>query len=184
MDPELFKQRLTEVAEWQTPKLSITDIKDAQQRRRPRGRPTDEQLFQEQNLREFIEHFGDSNPTMPPELLKLKTQAETCAACGRHCESGRHLEKKIYEANRTRHWREKCVTCNRFQNPYTGEFDLDPSIASTKWNSYLRETKNARKTQGNPPKAKTNSMIQTGAVVIAEDHREIIRIYPDRDPAL
>lgn len=177
MDKKLFEQRLTEVSEWQIPKLTETDIKEARQRQRGRGRVSNEELYQQAQEDLFIEEFDGINPTHPPQIVKLKNLGCVCDDCGRHCENGRHLEKKIYEANKKRHWREKCLTCDRFKNPYTGEFDLAPSVASTKWNAYLRETKNAYASKGNLQKAKIAD--QRRAVVISENHSEIIRFYPD-----
>lgn len=167
MDKKLYEQLLSEVAEWTVPKLSATDIREA--KKRGRGRPTNESIYEEQNLLKFLEQHGGVNPTYPPELKKLKCQGHNCQDCGEYCPNGRHTEKKMYEANRTRHWREKCVTCNKFKNPLTGEFDLDPSIASHKWNQFLRDTKGAYKTKRNTALAETTA---------------IIRKYPDTEEPL
>lgn len=128
MDPKLFEQLLSTVSEWSRPK-----IEDSEPKRRA-GRPRESEPESEP---ESI----DENPTLPPEIAKIKTQACVCEDCGQYCEQGRHKEKKIYMGNGRRHWREKCMTCKHFQNPYTGRFDLPIRTAAQTWNSFLRDVK-------------------------------------------
>lgn len=161
MDKELFKQKLSQVAEWQIPKLTDTDIREARKRATGRGRPTNEALYEQQHLEQFLEQYGGVNPTAPAELVKVKCQPVDCEHCGKFCENGRQTEIKQYESNKKRHWREKCVTCNQFKNPWTGAFDLDPATACHKWNAFLRDTKGAYKTARNKALKETDVIIRS-----------------------
>ena len=73
MDDKKFKELLSQVADWQIPKLSQTEIKEARQRNR--GRRSNEELYQEEHEETFLELFEGHNPTMAPELLKVKNQS-------------------------------------------------------------------------------------------------------------
>lgn len=161
MDNELFKQKLSEVAEWQIPKLKEWEIKEAKKSARGKYKRTEEELYQIEHEQAFLEIYGGVNPTAPAELIKLKCQGHDCESCGRYCENGQHTEKKLYEANNKKHWREKCVTCNKFKNPISGKFDLDPSVAAHKWNAFLRDTKGAYKTARNKALEETSVLIRS-----------------------
>ncbi len=152
MDDKLFKQLLSQVADWQIPKLTETDLKLSKQSKRGRGRPTNEEQYQQAHEEIFLDLYNGINPTHPPQLLKLKNCSQICRDCGKECPNGHHKEKKLYEANKKRHWREKCVTCGLFQNPYTGKFDLPPGKSSVIWNSYVRDTKGVYNSKGNRAK--------------------------------
>lgn len=173
MDDKLFKQKLTEVAEWQLPKLSVTDIKEAKQRHRGRGRPSNEDLYQEAHEEIFIELFNGINPTVPPELLKLKNSAVDCEDCGKLCENGRLKEIKRYVSNNKVNWREHCMTCQRWQDPYTGNFTLANSNVSVVWNSYLRDVKRRYSTD---QEDQENQELVEDPIVI--------RSYPDTEEPL
>lgn len=149
MDDELFKQKLSEVAEWIIPKLSKTDANEV--KKRARGRKSAEERYQEEHEEIFTELFQGVNPTHPPELVKVKCQATICPDCGCECSQGRHKEIKFYEtgAKKVRNWRERCITCNKNKNPFTGKFDLTPSEAPHVWTVFLREVKGIYKTAGN-----------------------------------
>jgi hypothetical protein len=92
MDNKLFKQRLTEVAEWRIPKIKPT----ASERRARAGRPSKEEQYLELHEEAFIEMFAGENPTQALELVKVKRCAEDCEDCGRHCEQGRDLENRKF----------------------------------------------------------------------------------------
>ncbi len=141
MDDKLFKKLLSQVADWHIPKLTETDLKLSKQSKRGKGRPSNEELYQQSHEEIFLDLYNGVNPTHPPQILKLKNQSCECKDCGKNCENGRHKEKKLYEANKKRHWRERCITCGMFQNPYTGVFDLPPGKSSVVWNYYLRDVK-------------------------------------------
>ena len=134
MDNKLFKQRLTEVAEWRIPKIKPT----ASERRAGAGRPSKEEQYLEIHEEAFIEMFAGENPTQALELVKVKRCAEDCEDCGRHCEQGRDLENRKFFTYEP-HWRKRCLTCGMNQNPYTKKFDLNNTDASGVWNLFLRK---------------------------------------------
>ena len=138
MDQELFKQRLSEVAEWIQPKITKSDLKEARQRSRGRGRKTAEEQYQEEHEEVFTQMFDGVNPTVPVELKAVKPALSHCEHCDQMVQGGPHIEKKLYLTRPKPHWRETCKTCNRGRNPYTNEFDVTPSVCGHKWNSYLR----------------------------------------------
>jgi hypothetical protein len=145
MNNKEFKKRLTEIAEWEIPKLNATDLKPI----RKKGRPSEEELYQNEHEQVFMDIYNGVNPTHNPKLGKVKIQPCTCDDCGDHCPNGRHKEKKVYEAGGHRHWREKCTTCGMSQNPYTKKFDLTVAQASSAWANYMRDTKGIYKTAKN-----------------------------------
>lgn len=135
MDNNIFKQRLTEVAEWRTPKIKLTPA----EKKKKSGRPSKEEQYQELHEEAFADLFQGQNPTQAPELVKVKRCAELCEDCGKHCENGRHTEKAKYNSSRP-HWRKRCVTCGMNQNPFSGEWDLTNKNASAVWAVWLRKT--------------------------------------------
>jgi len=166
MNDEEFKHKLSEVAEWRMPKISSTDVKIAKQKARGKGRPTKEQLYQEEHEQVFIDLFEGINPTYTPLVTKVKHCAVDCE-CGRVCEQGCEQDAKGYTSQGKRYWRWRCKTCGMTKNPYTGAWDLDGQKASIVWNSFLRETLGVYQSKGNM--AKENI---------------IIRIYPDTQQPL
>lgn len=151
MDKELFKQKLSEVAEWSLPKLSVSDIKEAGQRSRGRGRPTKESLYQDAHEVEFLDLFEGHNPTMAPELVKVKPQPANCQDCGQECtEAPRREIKKYAQPHHKTHWRERCLACKRYRHPETGLFDVPAGPACQiflNWakRQYSLEKKQAKK---------------------------------------
>ena len=150
MKDDEFKQKLSEVAEWEIPKLSQTEIKEARQR--ARGRRSNEELYQEEHEQVFLELFEGVNPTYPPNLTKIK-HAPTICECGRVCSDGCEKEAKLYQKGKEKYWRWKCKSCGMTQDPYTGEYKLDSIKASVVWNSFLRDTKGAYASKGNKVKS-------------------------------
>lgn len=155
MNDEEFRQKLSEVAEWEIPKLSSNEIKLSQQRKR--GRKSNEEQYQDAHEEIFLDIHNGINPSVPPELLKVKHKHTTCGDCGRTCENGCHKEKKLYETGQAkkRNWRERCVTCGLHKNPFTGKFDMTPSESPHVWTSFLRDSKGIYKTQGNAAREDT-----------------------------
>ena len=164
MNDQEFKRRLSEVAEWRIPDTPRETSLNA---KRKRGRKSKEELYQDEHEEIFLELFDGSNPTYPPMLTRVKYQTTICNDCGRSCSQACQKEKKLYETAGKRHWRERCLTCERARNPYTGQFDLTFSEASTVWNSFLRDSKGAYDSKGNRAK-------ESG----------IIRIYPETEQPL
>ena len=180
MDNEEFRRKLSEVANWTIPKLSPTDIKESQQKKRGRGRPSYEEQYQDAHEEIFLEIHNGINPTHPPELKGLKCQPTTCEDCGAHCPNGRHKETKLYETGRTtkkRNWRERCVTCQKHKNPFTGQFDLTPSEAPHVWTAFLANRKGVYQTEGN--KARELLAIKASNPTAIEDDKGIISFYTD-----
>lgn len=136
MKDEEFKQRLSEVADWEIPDVTCGGNT---KKGRGAGRPSKEQQYQEQHEEAFLEMFGGKNPTVCPFVTKIKVAGCVCDDCGKFCEQGRHKERTKYTSNRP-HWRERCITCGMNQNPNTGEFDLNNKEASAHWANWLRKT--------------------------------------------
>jgi len=170
MKQEDFKQKLSEVAEWKIPETPRETSLNAKKKR---GRKSNEDEYMELREEMFYEEFGGVNPTYPPMLTKLKRSATICDDCGDHCPNGREKEAKLHQKNGKRVWRQKCLTCNKFQNPFTGEFNLTGTAASIKFNDFMRETKGVYKTQGNERRKEviTNSAEKT---VIENDQEKIV----------
>jgi hypothetical protein len=125
MDEELFKQKLSEVAEWQIPDIKL-DSNDKRKLQNKRGRPTNEEQYQEEHEQEFINLFEGKNPTAAPELVGLKKEKTLCADCGNLCNSTQRREIKYYKNQRHHidHVRIKCIECNMYRHPETGVFNL------------------------------------------------------------
>lgn len=174
MKDEEFKRKLSEVAEWIIP---ASDNATTITAKKKRGRKSREELYQENNEQAFLEANGGINPTIAPFITKLKCQSTTCEDCGADCPNGREKEKKIYEANKKRHWREKCLTCKMFKDPYTGKFDLPIKEAALRWNNFLRESKELqkRKTQ-----ARKTVVVAPTPKTIIESDTEIITFYHEK----
>lgn len=147
MDDKRFRQLLSEVAEWRIPK-TITGTATGEPKRK-RGRPTAEEAYQIEHEQVFNEIYDGSNPTFPPQIVKLKNTSCVCDDCGKVCENGRHTELKQYETGGKKNWRERCLTCEMSRNPFTGKFDMDHATAGRAWIDFLRETKGIYNTQRN-----------------------------------
>jgi len=128
---EQLHLKLSEVAEFRMPKLSPSEIKISKQKARGKGRPTKEYLYQEEHEQVFLDLFEGINPTHTPELVKVKIQAIDCEDCGAHCPNGRRTEIKFYKAvpNHVAHRRDRCLTCNKYKDPNTGEYTLSQGPA-------------------------------------------------------
>lgn len=136
MTDDEFKQKLSEVAEW---KIPDTPRETSLNQKKKRGRKSEEEKFQEAHEIIFRDIHGDVNPTYAPMITKIKCQPVDCEDCGKHCPNGRKTEYKHYDTNRS-HWRRRCVTCEKNQNPFTGEYDLSSQKSSSVWADWLRKT--------------------------------------------
>lgn len=145
MDNELFKQKLSQVADWKIPDTQRETTVNAKKKR---GRKNAEELYQEAREEMFHEEFGGVNPTYPPMLLKVKTQSTLCSDCGCQCNQGRKKDLRIYKNKGRRYWKEHCLTCDKHKDPYTGQYTLTGTEASIKWNSFCKEVKGAYKSKG------------------------------------
>jgi hypothetical protein len=151
MDDEVFKQKLSEVAEWSVPKLKEWQVEQAKQKARGKGRPTSEDQYQEEHNKIFLEIFNGVNPTYAPEITKIKIQAVTCGDCGQICEQGRRTEIKFCGPGRNEmpYRKERCVECNLYRDPVTGEFSLSVAKATYVFAQHAKllwlESKSAKK---------------------------------------
>ena len=143
MTNDEIKQKLSEIVEWEIPKIEKTEIKS------DRRKLTKEDEYQYAHEQEFMDIFEGVNPTVAPKVIRIKIQPVTCDDCGKHCPDGHRKEKKVYEANGNKHWREKCITCGMSQNPFTKQFDLTVAEASSRWANYWRDVKGIYKTPKN-----------------------------------
>jgi hypothetical protein len=156
MDKELFKQRLSEVAEFRMPKLSPSDIKEAGQRARGRGRPTKEERYQEEHQEVFLDLFEGINPTQQPELVKVMIKPKDCDDCGQHLTVSREMQIKFYRGvpGHISHRRDRCVTCNRYRDPHTGLFTLPQGPACQVYLNWAKAEFSARNKQAKKDLAK------------------------------
>lgn len=180
MDDELFKKKLSEVANWRIPQTITGTASGDEKKSRKRGRPTKEEQYQNEHEKIFFEEFEGSNPTFPPQLVKIKKSACVCEDCGEYCPNGREKEAKLHKKKDKTVWRQHCLTCNRWQNPFNNKFELEGTKASIKFNDFLKETKGVYKTKGNERRAevtinKDKTMIDNEAETITfyHDHSEI-----------
>jgi hypothetical protein len=83
MTKDELKQKLSEVAEWRQPRISISDVKRGAQKARGKGRPSREEMYEEEHEQVFAELFKGINPTHAPELVRVHIQRVDCEDCGR-----------------------------------------------------------------------------------------------------
>ena len=137
MDQQEFLRKLSEVAEWKIPENEQETSANAKKKR---GRKSDEELYQEAHEEIFNEIHGGVNPTKSPLLLKVKYKKETCEHCGNDCPNGRHVQTKLIEGKEKKAWRSYCSACDKYSNPYTGEFDLTKRNYSIVWIDWARKS--------------------------------------------
>lgn len=139
MKDEEFKSKLSEVADWQ--------LKDFSAETSPSGRTYKKRKVGKINVNEDDLSSTDEEDldldanadSAPVELLRVKVQACTCEDCGRYCEGGRKTEAKKHTGNNKNHWRERCLTCNLYFNPFTDKFDLKQNMVASTWVNWLRD---------------------------------------------
>ncbi len=147
MTKDELMQKLLEVAEFRMPKLNASDIKQSKQRAKGRGRPSTEDQYQDEHEQVFLDLFQGINPTHAPELVKVHIKPIDCEDCGRHCETGRKMEIKFYQEvpNHVAHRRTRCLECNRYRDPYTGEYTLPQGRAFQVYLNWAKAEFTARK---------------------------------------
>jgi hypothetical protein len=165
MTKDELKQKLSEVGEWRQPKISISDVKRGAQKARGRGRPSSEEQYQQEHEEVFADLFKGINPTHAPELVKVHIQPVDCEDCGQHCELGRQMEIKFYYAQprHIAHRRDRCLTCNKYRDPYTGKFTLSPGPAFQVFLNWSKSQFSAKNKKPQAPKEDSG----------------VIRKYPD-----
>jgi hypothetical protein len=167
---ELF-QKLSEVAEFRMPKLTPSEIKISKQKAKGRGRPSAEELYQDEHEEVFLDMFQGINPTHTPELVKVHIKPVDCEDCGAHCPNGRQTEIKFYKAvpKHIAHRRTRCLVCNKYKDPNTGLYTLSQGPACQVFLNWAKAEFTARNKQAVPevkPQASTEPQCE-------------IRKYPD-----
>lgn len=119
MRDQEFKSKLTEVCEWEIP-LTMESTQQGSRNRRRR-----------------LEQAGEScfNETFPPKIKNLLLKEKSCEDCGQTVK-GRCVNIELIPG--TAYKKERCQTCKKSKDPYTGKFTLTGSEASQKWGQYLR----------------------------------------------
>lgn len=125
MRDEEFKNKLSQVSDWYIP----TDIDKVPKNNKRILAKLDQGLS--------LDTSDGSNTTYPPTIARIKTQGCQCQDCGKWCEQGRKVESRKYLTNMV-HWRNRCVTCNRWQHPDTKEFNLTPSSSASYYNHWVQ----------------------------------------------
>ena len=148
MKDELFKQKLSEVAEWHIPKVEL----GSNERRKLKGK--DEQFYQ-RHQEEFLKIVNGVVPGTQPVVTKLKLHNTDCEDCGKCCPNGRSVLHKIsVGAGLPRHMRNKCESCGLWQDPRTGKYTVKTNNISNVWIAWAVET-GLKKTK----KIKTSDLI-------------------------
>ena len=168
MDKKLFLEKLSEVADWEIPKVQL----DASQRvtlskmRSLKTEQEDQELEDDDdadnNDQELLESINwdttdpnydpTYNPTFHPRITALK-RATTCEDCGKSCPNGRQKEKNVYTTEEGHKvWRERCKTCQMTKDPFTGQFCLNGFNVTLKYRRYAEMSKGTVIKRGRPPK--------------------------------
>lgn len=141
MDDKLFRQKLSEVAEWEIPKISDTGNGLSQSKGGGRPRKNIVELDPE-DLDELIEEEPiepeGPNETVGIRLIKLKPKIECCPDCGQLAED-RVVQTKMCYTNKP-HWRTKCTACKMYKNPITNKFDIPANGAQAEFAKITRGT--------------------------------------------
>lgn len=166
MEDQEFKRRLSEVADWHIP--TDADKPYAKPKRKKRNEQLMEMVGEDCN--EEVAPDG-VNDTIAPVITRVKRAACVCDDCGKFCDNGREKEAKLHTKGNKKVWRQKCLTCKMFQNPFTGEFNLTGAAASIKFNDFMRETKGVYKTPGNEERKRV--LVQANKTVVETDSETI-----------
>lgn len=135
MDEELYRKKLSEVANWRIPKTLALSVEGIA--KKPKGKKTNEDRYQEQHEQVFNEMFDGVNPTFPIHLDEIKRKDSACSDCGITCEEDRQQDYKWFQGKEKNSWRIRCNICKMYKNPYTGLYDLDSTKAQGAINSYI-----------------------------------------------
>ena len=118
MKPEDYLRRLTELAEWEVPKIDEVD----KVRRTPLHLKKQSKYQTEE---EYLEALDNTNPefvqngrnlTMMPRIKRIKYELKPCSLnCGQQVINQR-IEKSFHDWPEP-HWRTKCTNCQHYQHP-------------------------------------------------------------------
>lgn len=119
MKQDEFLARLSELTEWEIPKVGPSGCA----LKPHRGRKSQEEKEWEENEEEAIGLPIKTGPneTIPPKIVKIKNQCKLCEDCQEVVENRLRTKRQVDYP--TRHWREKC-SCGIHRNPNTGCWDL------------------------------------------------------------
>lgn len=182
MDNEEFLRRLSEVSEWHRPMLGPNgcySVNKNAAKRLPPPQITEQELNEmsdeevEQYYNELIKwRESQPNDSIQPEILKVKCQPMDCPDCGKLCEHGRRVERKLHESG-ARHWRTKCQECGFYKDPMTGKFTVHHHQA----HSYLTQI-------AKPKQGKYKSKYQRPREHLLEKIREQPKPEPEPEPVV
>ena len=129
MDKKVFRQWLE----------SVAVIKDRKPVRNAGQRVPEEWVTEIDENGEEIEvkvPIKMENETLGFDLVEIKKQPKACElGCG-NIICGQVIEKRVYTFP-ARHWRTKCVTCNKYLSPEGDQF-LDATSANAKFQYYIK----------------------------------------------
>jgi len=78
----------------------------------------------------------DDNPTYPSKVT-IKPKVTQCADCKQEV-SDRGTHKRLVQ-NPQPHWVEKCTACNKYRNPYNGNYELSGGDLRSFYIDYFRK---------------------------------------------
>jgi hypothetical protein len=120
MKPDDYLRKLSELAEWEIPKVddvNRTRKTPIEQRRNPNKR-----FASEEERTEYIDEItpdfvqNGRNLTMMPRIVKLKSQPKICElGCGQEVVNQR-IERTLHDWPQP-HWRTKCTNCQHYLHP-------------------------------------------------------------------
>lgn len=147
MDDELFLRRLTELTEWHRPMLGPSGGTSVIKRR---GRPPEDpellaEIQEEQARIQQAER--EPNPHVGPRILKILHKPSDCEACDRRLTEPRRVEIKKMDMD-VPIWRHRCLNCNRYRNPETGQWDLEGARAHATYGNLVRKFRYQQKISG------------------------------------
>jgi hypothetical protein len=184
MKDQEFKQRLSEVADWKIPDTPkdlgmLTRKRKGSKKHEPDEPDEPDELDEDLDSEDQDQPLACVNQTHAPILLKVHVQAVDCNDCGQHCPNGRQTEAKLFKKNGQAAWKQHCITCGKFENPYTGEFNLNGLTANMKFQDYMRGSKGAYNTRAN--QRRVSGMLTQNQEVNyeIEDSDSIITVYHD-----
>ena len=134
MNNELFLKRLSEVCEWQYPK--IADVPAEPMLEQPSDLDCDGDEVKDSLIGQPIRTVND---THSPQIVKLKYQNKNCEDCGKPCPKGRKVIIQHYTSHGGS-WRESCKNCGLHRDPRTGEFTLPSSVAASVYQNLAKHT--------------------------------------------
>jgi hypothetical protein len=144
MDEKLFLQKLSEVAEWHRPQTGPNGAASVNKRARHPGPITQAELDEmtDQEAQDYYDQLmaykeSQPNDNIAPEITRVKIQAIDCEDCGKHCENGRQVQRKLCVSGQL-HWRTSCQTCGLYRDPATGKFTLTSKEVHNYLNCYYR----------------------------------------------